>query len=105
MGELLPFPTERWHNAVPPNAGARPLSADLVAKVLELGPGGSLAGATEPEIQAAALEANPMRRVASWECNWCNRRWTAPAASACPGCHSEAIELLEEHINMAQRLK
>lgn len=109
MGELLPWRrNERFplfSNRVPDTAGERPLTVGLATQVLELGTGGSLAGATEPEIQARALEANPMRRVATWSCLDCKHIWTAPAASACPRCHVAGPELQDEHINMAQRLK
>lgn len=77
------------------------------AHLLELGPGGSLAGATEPEMQAAALKANPMRRVKQLGCSVCEHLWLAPALGACPKCHAsvEQIRQYDEHINMAQRLK
>lgn len=77
----------------------------VVAQALELGPGGSLAGATLPEQQAAALEANPMRRILDLECPGCWHKWIAPAAGACPSCGHEAPVCTGERVSMAQRLK
>jgi hypothetical protein len=109
MGEVLQWQRNNkfphFSSRVPDTAGSRPLTADMATKVLELGPGGSLAGTDDAEIQRKALEANPMRRVARWACRTCDFEWLAPSAGACPSCHKSQPELLDEHINMAQRLK
>jgi hypothetical protein len=99
MGEVLPFTPRRSlvFNAAGPGHFEVPL--------VELGPGGSVQGAENAEIQRRALEANPMRRVARWACRTCDHTWSAPNAGACPSCHKSQPELLDEHINMAQRLK
>lgn len=76
-----------------------------VRQALELGPGGSLAGASEPEIQAAALAANPMRRLLDIECVGCGHAWVAPAAARCPKCGNGNLQILDERVSMAQRLK
>lgn len=102
MAEILEFRAKRGRSRVYNAAGPDHFEVPLV----ELGPGGSLAGATEPEMQAAALRANPMRRVATWGCQVCDCVWKAPTGGACPKCFAPGPpELLHEHINMAQRLK
>jgi hypothetical protein len=74
--------------------------------LLELGPGGSLAGATQPEVVAAALATNPMRRVIEKRCQGCGHEWITPSMEGrCPKCHDSRHEVLDERPCMAQRLK
>jgi hypothetical protein len=102
------FMPERWGtlNLETGEQQGTPFPPEVV-QALELGPGGSLAGATTEEVQAAALAANPMRRVLELGCTICDHQWIAPALGACPRCHAgqEFVVNHGEHINMAQRLK
>jgi len=73
---------------------------------IELGPGGSVAGATDEEVQRRAVETNPSRRMVVRECRRCHHTWRQPAfTGACPRCHAEDTRNLTVTLCMAQRLK
>lgn len=124
MGELLQFPLsivvdptaprgkvyfmpERW-GTMDLSTGetqGMPFPPEVLA-ALETGPGGSLQGATSEEVQAAALEANPMRLLVTRVCGACGRQWQQPSREGrCPVCHADAVTNVEERVSMAQRLK
>lgn len=52
---------------------------------------GSVVGATERDVQVAAVEMNPMRLLTHLCCCSCGYHWQAPSIGACPSCHSEAV--------------
>jgi hypothetical protein len=111
MAEVLPF--ERGRRGVRIRFTKEEIEATRHAPpawtpLLELGPGGSLAGATSEEVQQRALEANPMRLLVTRACTWCEHEWTQPSRTgACPKCHASdaAVVNLGERPCMAQRLK
>jgi hypothetical protein len=88
-----------------PKGAPQWLAPPAAQPALEIGPGGSLAGATELEVQQRALEANPMRRILDLECPSCWQKWIAPAQGACPSCGATDVVCTGERISMAQRLK
>ena len=72
---------------------------------VELGPGGSVAGATDAEVIRRAVEANPLRRMVTRRCA-CGHSWRQPAFTGlCPACGSDRVQNLGQIIVMAQRLK
>lgn len=66
--------------------------------------GGSVKDATDPAVQAAALEANPLRKLTRAQCFACGEKWQAPVIGACPRCHSDQVKTYEESGCFAQRV-
>lgn len=65
---------------------------------------GSLSGADEATIQAQAVAVNPSRRLLQQQCTACQYEWQAPAAGACPKCHSAETIAHASVVCMARRV-
>ncbi len=65
---------------------------------------GSVAGATEAQVQAAAVAANPSRLLVRQLCESCFYEWQAPAKGACPRCREKKVSVIEAVPCMAARL-
>jgi predicted Zn-ribbon and HTH transcriptional regulator len=82
-----------------------PLERPDLSGVLKDGHGGSVKGSHDNlEVQAAAVEANPMRRLVRMACNGCRHEWQAPKAGRCPKCKSSKVSIRHTTSCMAQRL-
>lgn len=93
-------------SVVPFKPKEKPLRRPWTSNAPTLSPfGGSLEGATEQEVQLAAVKQNPMRLLVRKRCTVCEHRWQQPAATGkCPNCHSDRVEVLHALPMMAQRV-
>ncbi len=64
---------------------------------------GSLAHATDLDVQQAAVEANPMRLLVRQGCAQCAYVWQAPKQGCCPQCGHESF-FIESVPCMAARI-
>lgn len=65
---------------------------------------GSVQGADELAVQAAAVAANPSRLLVRQRCMRCAYTWQAPAAGRCPQCYNSATLKLGAVPCMAARI-
>lgn len=89
---VLPFVRRTVSREVP--VLSRPLAEKL---------SGSVVGATELDVQCAAIAANPMRLLVRQGCGRCHHEWQAPVQGLCPRCSGGSF-FIEELPCMAVRL-
>lgn len=89
---VLPFTRRHTSGEVP--VLSRPLAEKL---------SGSIRGADDAVVQAAAVAANPSRMLIRQACPTCLHRWQAPAQGRCPICGGASV-FVEKIPCMAVRL-